>query len=235
MELFLWVIYPYVALTVMIAGLIYRYDADPFGWTARSSELLERWRLLWGSTLFHWGILVAFLGHVAGILVPIALYRGLGVPDELYHLNAFVAGGLAGVATLAGLIILAIRRIGVKRVWRNSTAGDLAALILLLATVVPGLATTAAGGYEYRQTVGPWFRGILTFRPAPALMAGVPLRLQIHILLGLATFAVTPFTRLVHLFSLPIAYLRRAPIQYRLRLPVADSPENRGGKGEPRR
>lgn len=234
MSLFLWVIYPYIALTVMVVGLIYRYDADPFGWTARSSELLEKAKLMWGSNLFHWGIIFAFFGHVAGILVPLAFYRLTHVPDEFYHLNALAAGGLAGTATLVGLFILAVRRLGVRRIWRTSSTGDIVALALLIATAIPGMITTAYHNYEYRLTVGPWFRGLLTFHPDPNLMVGVPLRLQVHILLAMLTFAVTPFTRLVHLFSLPIAYLRRAPIQYRLRMPVVEAPENRGDKGRPR-
>ncbi|MHB9146567.1 MAG: respiratory nitrate reductase subunit gamma [Symbiobacteriia bacterium] len=234
MSLFLWVIYPYIALTIMVVGLIYRYDADPLGWTARSSELLEKWRLMWGSNLFHWGIIFAFFGHVAGILVPLAFYRAANVPDEFYHLNALAAGGLAGVATLLGLLILVVRRLGVRRIFRTSSTGDMVALALLLATAIPGMLTTISHNYEYRLTVGPWFRGLLTLHPDTSLMVGVPLGLQVHILLAMATFAVTPFTRLVHLFSLPLAYLRRAPIQYRLRMPVVESPANRGNKGRPR-
>ena len=52
-------------------------------------------------------------------------------------------------------------------------------------------------------------------------MAHAALYYQIHVLLALALFALWPFTRLVHAFSAPIAYLFRPYIVYRSR-DVAD-------------
>ncbi len=44
---FLWVIFPYLCLVVFVAGHIARYRYDKFSWTAKSSELIERKRLMW--------------------------------------------------------------------------------------------------------------------------------------------------------------------------------------------
>ena len=50
-------------------------------------------------------------------------------------------------------------------------------------------------------------------------MAQAPLGFQLHALLALLLFALWPFTRLVHVFSAPIGYLRRPYIVYRSREP----------------
>lgn len=46
-------------------------------------------------------------------------------------------------------------------------------------------------------------------------MTHVPVIFQVHIILAFLLFAISPFTRLVHIWSLPLAHLRRAPVQYR--------------------
>jgi nitrate reductase gamma subunit len=70
LDLTLWVIIPYVAVTVFVIGHVLRYRYDKFSWTTRSSQLYEQRLLRWGSPLFHFGVLVALLGHAIGILVP---------------------------------------------------------------------------------------------------------------------------------------------------------------------
>lgn len=234
MKEFLWGVYPYLSLMLLVVGTLARYNYDQIGWTSKSSELLEKRLLRTGSLLFHWGIILVFFGHVAGLLVPVAVYQAVGISEQLYHLGAMVMGGLTGLMTLVGLVLLVLRRLGVRRVLRNTSAADWVALGFLIATVSTGVLMTLGYNvthlpYEYRTTVGPWIRGVLVLHPDAALMAGVPLVLQVHILTALALFAISPFTRLVHVWSLPLAYLRRAPMQYRRRgLPL---PSGRRGRG----
>ena len=57
-DTFLWVVVPYVCLTVFVVGHLWRYRYDKFGWTTRSSQLYENRLLRLGSPLFHFGILV---------------------------------------------------------------------------------------------------------------------------------------------------------------------------------
>ncbi|WP_435889166.1 molybdopterin-dependent oxidoreductase [Streptosporangium canum] len=76
------------------------------------------------------------------------------------------------------------------------------------------------GGYDYRAAIAVWFRGVLTFRPAPGLMADVPLIFQLHALSAWVLAAIWPFTRLVHVWSAPIAYLWRPYVVYRRRTPL---------------
>lgn len=222
MQEFLWVVYPYLTLGLFVVGSLYRYNFDQIGWTSKSSEILEKRLLRWGSLLFHWGVIFVFFGHVFGLLVPIGVYRALGVPDELYHLVALWSGGITGLAAFTGLALLIWRRLTNLRVRLASSASDVLVLALLLLTVGLGLGATlglrlAGVTYEYRTSVGPWIRSVLLGHPQASLMQGVPLILQLHILAALLLFATTPFSRLVHVFSLPLAYLRRAPQQYRSR------------------
>ena len=52
--------------TIFVVGHIWRYRPDQFGWTSRSTQLLERSLLGWASPLFHYGALAAIGGHVLG-------------------------------------------------------------------------------------------------------------------------------------------------------------------------
>lgn len=219
---FLWVIYPYLVIAIFIVGHLYRFHTNEFSWTSKSSELLEKNILKWGSTLFHWGIIFVFFGHVAGLLVPRSFYLAIGISDELYHFFAVTVGGFAGLVTLTGALILMVRRLQVKRVRATSSAGDIVAIVLLVIVILSGMSATGVNtvsdtGFDYRTTINPWIRGILTFRPDASLMTAVPIAFKIHVLSAFGLFAVWPFTRLVHVFSLPLSYLRRSYVVYRKR------------------
>ena len=74
-------------------------------------------------------------------------------------------------------------------------------------------------GFDYRTTIGPWFRSLFVFQPKVDYMKEVPVWFKIHILAGMGLFAVWPFTRLVHVFSAPIKYVSRSYVIYRRRIP----------------
>ncbi|MBX9643365.1 MAG: respiratory nitrate reductase subunit gamma, partial [Novosphingobium sp.] len=103
-------IYPYIALAVLAVGSVIRYDREPYSWRAGSSQLLRRKQLMIGSIMFHLGVLVIFLGHVGGLLTPIAIWDALGVPHGAKQLLAMVAGGIAGVIAIIGATLLIHRR-----------------------------------------------------------------------------------------------------------------------------
>lgn len=220
MTQFWWIIYPYLALVTMVLGSVYRYAHNPMSWGSRSSEILEKRWLRWGSQLFHWGILLVIIGHVMGLLVPMSAYQAMGISAHFYHENADILGAIAGLMTWVGLVILLLRRLGNIRVRRNSSVSDLVSLGLLFIVVTTGdyltiIRNNIVGPYEYRATVGPWVRGLFVLHPNATLMTHVPTIFQVHIILAFLLFAIWPFTRLVHVFSLPLAHIRRAPVQYR--------------------
>jgi nitrate reductase gamma subunit len=219
---FLWIVFPYIVLSVFVLGLLMRYNTDQQGWTTKSSQLLERTLLKWGSILFHVGIIFVFFGHVGGILVPLRFYRFFMVPDELYHIMAAFMGGLSGLIAAIGLLILVYRRLLIKRIKLTSSVTDIAAIVLLAIVVLNGMAVTVThafdnSGFDYRANLGPWFRGIITLRPNALHMAVVPAIFKFHVFSAFAFFALIPFTRIVHMFSLPITYLGRSFIVYRKR------------------
>lgn len=222
LDVLLWVVVPYTALTISVVGHVWRYRYDKFGWTTRSSQLYENRLLRWGSPLFHFGILFVALGHIGGILIPEGVTSALGVSEGLYHLMAVTVGGVAGLSTLVGMVILIYRRRTVGPVFSATTRNDKAMYVVLGVVIALGLAATVfgnalAGGYDYRLTVSPWFRSIFTFDPQPALIAHAPLVFQLHAASAFVLFAIWPFTRLVHVWSAPVGYLTRPYVVYRSR------------------
>jgi nitrate reductase gamma subunit len=236
-NILLWGVLPYITIVILIGGLIWRYRYDQFGWTTRSSQLYESRLLRIGSPLFHFGILAVLFGHVLGLIVPMRWTAAVGVSQELYHANALITGGIAGFCTLVGIAILIYRRRTTGPVFLATTKNDKTMYVVLVAAIALGLWTTlnsvGAGhdAHNYRETVGPWFRSIFTLQPEIELMAAAPLSFQIHTLVTYLLFAMWPFTRLVHAFTVPLHYLFRPYIVYRSRdaRPTAGSvPAHRG-------
>src|SRR5262245_65082625 len=94
--------YPYVCLTIFVAGSLVRFDREQYTWRSGSSQLLRRRQLMWGSNLFHVGILIIFLGHFVGLLTPIWLFELFGISHGFKQMMAIVVGGIAGVACFVG-------------------------------------------------------------------------------------------------------------------------------------
>ncbi|MEV7977567.1 respiratory nitrate reductase subunit gamma [Streptomyces sp. NPDC086519] len=218
----LWAVLPYVVLAVFVLGHLWRYRYDKFGWTTRSSQLYEHRLLRIGSPLFHFGILVVLLGHIGGLVIPESWTEAAGISENVYHIGAVALGTVAGIATLGGLAVLVYRRRTVGPVFSATTKNDKAMYVLLTATIVLGLSATvvanlAGGGYDYRETISPWFRSIFWLRPDPDRMTGVPILFRLHAISAMLLFAAWPFTRLVHMLTAPLGYLTRPYIVYRSR------------------
>jgi nitrate reductase gamma subunit len=217
----LFVVYPYVCLTIFVAGHVWRYRYDKFGWTTRSSQLYENRLLRIGSPLFHFGIIGVFLGHVVGLGVPKTWTETVGVSEGVYHFLAVSVGALAGLATVVGRAILIYRRRTTGPVFSATTRMDKVMYLFLAAVILLGLWNTVVsniiGHYDYREGVSIWFRGIFRLDLHPDLMGAAPIGFQLHGLIAMTLFALWPFTRLVHVFSAPLGYLTRPYIVYRSR------------------
>ncbi|SOJ54178.1 Nitrate reductase-like protein NarX [Mycobacterium simulans] len=214
---------PYVVLAIVVVGTWWRYRYDKFGWTSRSSQLYESRLLSIGSPLFHFGSLAVIMGHVAGLLIPEPWTRTIGMSDHLYHLQALMLGIPAGLATIVGVGLLIYRRRTRGAVAIATTRNDVVMYLVLVCALVAGMSCTLIGAthfgelHDYRQKVSVWFRSIWILDPRGDLMAHAALYYQIHVFIALMLFALWPFTRLVHVFSAPIAYLFRPYIVYRSR------------------
>ncbi|WP_327148500.1 respiratory nitrate reductase subunit gamma [Nocardia sp. NBC_01329] len=233
-DILLWVALPYASIAIFLVGHYWRYRYDKFGWTTRSSQLYENRLLRLGSPLFHYGILLVILGHIVGLLIPEGWTESVGIGDGVYHAASTILGILAGVATLAGAAILIYRRRTTGPVFSATTTNDKIMYVLLIGTLLLGFGTTVVNNannhpHDYRQTVSPWFRSILSFRPDTDLILAAPIGFQLHALAAWLLFAFWPFTRLVHVFSMPIGYLTRPYIVYRSRdRELGSRPERRG-------
>ncbi|WP_277212953.1 respiratory nitrate reductase subunit gamma [Isoptericola croceus] len=236
-QIVLWVVVPYACLAIFVVGTLWRYRYDKFGWTTRSSELYEKRLLRLGSPLFHFGLLAVIAGHFVGLAIPKSWTDSAGVSEAAYHFLATWLGTLGAVMLVSGLVILIYRRRTTGPVFLATTRTDKLMYVMLAASILSGTWATVhiqilAGGYgyDYRQTISPWFRSLFLLQPEPGLMLGVPLAFAVHVTLALLLFAVWPFTRLVHAFSAPVTYPLRPYIVYRSRDAATG-----GGSRTPRR
>jgi len=214
---FLFGMYPYIALTVFLVGSLARFDTGQYTWKSDSSQLLSRRRLRLGSNLFHIGILGIFGGHLVGLLTPLPVWHVLGVSAAAKQMLAIVAGGIFGLLTLAGLVLLISRRLSEPRIRATTRTMDWAVLWLLIAQLLLGLATLPLswehrGGEEMLKFMA-WAQHIVTFQgDAASFVAGASPVFKLHLVLGMTIFVVFPFSRLVHIWSGfgAVAYLSRA-------------------------
>jgi nitrate reductase gamma subunit len=210
--------YPYLCLTVFLLGSAIRFDREQYSWRSGSSQLLRRKQLMWGSNLFHVGILVIFMGHCVGLLTPIAVFEALGIPHSAKQILAIVVGGIAGVMCLVGLVLLTHRRLTDPRIRATSSFSDIAILLILLAQLLLGLSTifVSLGHLDGGEMVKfmTWAQGVLTLRADNwEAVADVSPVFKMHLVLGMTIFLIFPFTRLVHVWSAPVWYLGRRGYQ----------------------
>lgn len=211
-------VYPYIALAVLILGTALRYDREPYSWRSGSSQLLRRKQLVWGSVLFHVGVLVIFFGHLVGLLTPIAIFDAIGISHGAKQLLAIIAGGIAGVMAIIGATLLAHRRLFDARVRAASSTSDTLIIVLLWLQLALGLATIPVSmqhldGHEM-VTFMSWAQGIFTFNTdAASYISGASIIFKLHLFLGLTILLIFPFTRLVHMLSVPVRYFWRPGYQ----------------------
>jgi nitrate reductase gamma subunit len=198
-------IYPYVCLAVLLLGCLVRFDREPYTWKSDSSQLLRKRELRWGSNLFHYGVLIVILGHFAGFLLPDWALEWLISPTQ-HQLLAMVGGGIAGIVAITGLTMLIHRRLADPRIRMNSRKWDLAVVFMLWAQLALGLITVPLSAQHMDgtlfETMVAYVQGIVYFHGGVAsLLLGTPIIYRMHILLGFTIFLISPFTRMVHIWS----------------------------------
>ena len=206
-------IYPYIVMAVFFIGSWARFDRSMYTWRTGSSQLLSSRGMRVGSNLFHVGILVVLGGHLVGLLTPHAVYSMvISAPQK--QLLAMVVGGVFGVMCFVGICILLVRRLTNPRVRATGTLGDMLVLVLLFVQLVLGLGTIVVSSHHLDGgemiLLADWAQHIVTFRAGAAgFILNVAWIYKAHLLLGMTLILVAPFTRLVHVWSIPVSYLWR--------------------------
>jgi len=211
-------VFPYITLVIFVFGHSSRYLTDRYGWNAQSSEFLEKKRLFFGVTIFHWGMILVLFGHAGGLLIPQRFLDVIGIDGATHTFIAHYNGMATGIAAFIGLGLLLYRRISVVRIKLTTRQNDLITLGGLIFVSGTGLYNVIFGGYYILDTIAPWIRGIVTFTPDTALMRDVPLSYKIHIVSALGLLAYSPFSRLVHIWSAPVGYFFRGWIEFRRKI-----------------
>ncbi len=211
-------VYPYIALVTLALGSIIRYDREPYTWRSGSSQLLRRRQLVWGSVLFHVGVLIVFFGHLVGLLTPLSVFALIGISHGFKQLMAIVVGGVSGTMALAGATLLVHRRLFDARIRATSSFADIGILLLLYLQLLIGLSTIplSLGHLDGSEMIKfmAWAQGIFTFDTGAAYyIADVNPVFKLHLFLGLTIFLLFPFTRLVHMLSAPVRYIWRPGYQ----------------------
>lgn len=206
--------YPYIAISVFFIGSLARYDRDQYTWRTGSSQFLRADELRLGSNLFHIGILLLFVGHFVGLLTPPAVYHALGLSTSAKQILAVVAGGVFGGVCLKGIIILIRRRLTDARIRATSSRMDIFILLLIGVQLILGLLTLPISIYHHDGAnmllLSEWAQRIVTFRSGAAdQLSEIGIVFKLHLFLGQTLFLVFPFSRLVHVWSVPLSYVTR--------------------------
>ncbi len=209
-ESILFIAFPYVAVALAIVVTLFRYFTDRFSYSTQSSQFLENRALFWGSVPWHYGILVILLAHVVAFLFQGAWASLVADQTTLYVLE-LIGLALAGAAFL-GLLLLLIRRVRTARILAVTSTMDWVLLIALLAQVALGFWSALFfrwGSDWFLFTAAPWLESLILFDPDTSFVTNLPWVIKLHMLGGFAIVAIFPFTRLVHVITVPITYLWR--------------------------
>ncbi|HFL8819340.1 MAG TPA: respiratory nitrate reductase subunit gamma [Candidatus Azoamicus sp. OHIO2] len=210
----LFLYYPYIAIFMFVIGSIYRYEYNQYSWKTSSSQFFEKKILFWGSNLFHVGIIFLLLGHFFGLLTPKFIYSVFITPEKK-QIVAMTSGGIAGIICFIGLTLLTYRRFYFDHVYKTTQPSDVIVIILLYIQLILGLISIII---SYNHITDPssmiafanWVQGIVLFSgDIHTYIINEHWIFKTHLFIGMSILLIFPFTRLVHIFSIPYLYILR--------------------------
>src|SRR5689334_24463727 len=149
--------------------------------------------------------------------------------ENTYRWFSAVAGAVAGLVCVVGFVGLVYRRITNVRVRRTTSRTDLLVYTLLVILILLGCWMTyghnllTKHAYDYRVSMSVWWRSLFILQPNIKAVQSANTVYQVHAIIAWAFWAVFPFSRLVHAWSIPLQYLGRPYILYRRRYAASSS------------
>lgn len=207
---------PHISMAVFWFGLITRIIISSKTIQATSTQFLSPKGLRLGSNLFHYAIIMVFIGHFTGLFTPEALYHKI-MTTETKRTLALILGTIFGTLSLVGIVILIARKFTIDRVKFNTYWPDYFLVFLLLTEIALGMLSvrqTMTSSVEHYAALGIWAQKIITFQPdAASVIADHNLIYKMHIVVGLFIFIVFPYTKLMHMLMMPVGYFLRSGYQ----------------------
>lgn len=220
---FVYVVLPYITILVFLAGIGYRvrrwwklprakaiiFPAVPDRMAMVKSvakdiflfvKTYSNSKALWAmALLFHVGLALAIVGHLRTITEFSWLWGLFNLSDEGIKDASMIMGSIAGVAMLAGVILLLSRRL--MPTWRFiSLFQDYYVLVIFLGIVLTGMGMRLFSEIDVHE-IHHYSRGVLAFSPAAEISNAWFLW---HFFLAQTLIIYFPFSKLVHLFSKPV-------------------------------
>lgn len=209
---FLFVVLPYVALTVCVVEGVRRYLREPFTYSSLSSQFLENQYQFWGIVPFHFGLMVVLAGHLAAFAIPRGLLLWNAVPARLYALE--ITGFVFALLALMGLANLLVRRWTTPSLRVVTSPADWVLFSLLAVQIFLGVHIAVFrpwGSSWFASSLSPYLWSILKLSPDLAYVSNLHWTVKAHIVGAFFLLAALPFTRLVHILVMPLPYLWREP------------------------
>ncbi|MGC9259286.1 MAG: respiratory nitrate reductase subunit gamma [Phycisphaerae bacterium] len=175
-----------------VSGVLERLAGEFFGFRALAKADRSLWTPAW---LFHVSLLLLFLGHLGGLVIPHFAQTSLGLNEKQFEHMAQIVGSIVGILAITMLLWLLIRRLILPRVRWISTFSDYFALLLLLLIIATGNAMRFMGGLnivQAQQFVAGWWTLHPVAPPRDPMFT-------VHLLLVCALLIYIPFSKLVHI------------------------------------
>ncbi|MGB5197887.1 MAG: respiratory nitrate reductase subunit gamma [Candidatus Deferrimicrobium sp.] len=218
LNVFIFVVLPYVALALFLFVTPYRYFSNRLTWSAYSTQFLEQKALFWGSNPWHYGIIPVVSAHFPGVVAPGPMKVLLANQRTLIFLESIGLG--LGLFALFGCLVLMARRAQTSLLKPVTSAVDWILLVVLTVQAASGVYLGLFmrwGSQWYLHTAVPYFHSLLAFNPQIGFVTDFSPVFKLHAAGAFLIVALLPFTKLVHLLYLPIGFLKDPPILYRWR------------------
>lgn len=199
---------PYLALAILIIGLIVRYAIARRAGAALDDDARDAWQRVRGARSWRAGIAVTLALHLLGVLAPRAVLGWNTAPLRLYMLEG--AGLALGVLALLGWARLMWRHIERTAEDRETAHGGLteladgALLSLIGLAIASGLAVALAyrwGSSWGATTLAPYLASLARGAPVTRLVEQLPFLVRVHVFTWFVALAVVPFTSVARLVA----------------------------------